>query len=697
MPDQRNYISEGSGPATEIWSVEDFPYTIIDNIEILKPHGNRKNQKRYLNIITAFDIETTNLTDYGQNVMYIWMFQFGPDYTIVGRTWEEFFYFLNHVRYRLKEQVRLVVYVHNLSYEFMYLKGRYYFMPDEVFCTDSRKVLKCSMWDQIEFRCSYFLTNTSLGQFTKQYHVDNIKLSGAEFDYSKVRYPWTPLTDRELQYCINDVKGLVQALQKKLDVTGDNVMTVPLTQTGYVRRKCRQAMKGYNHEQLQDMLPDETVYCLLREAYRGGNTHGNRYYVSEIIENVKSIDIVSSYPAVMLQCDYPMSKFYPVPECTIEDMKSLMYDHHQALLFRICFWDLDLQNIMTGCPYLTRDKCRNIIDGVYDNGRILRASYLETTITDIDLQIILRQYKWSSCNPYDVFTAYYKPLPDMLLDVVRSLYQVKTELKGVSEDDENYFIYMLNKEQLNSVYGMTAQDPVKDSIDFIADAPADQMFKPQDRPLKELLRESNKRAFLSYAWGVWVTCHARARLQEMIDKAEKTGDFIYCDTDSIKYTGELDFSEFNEQRRDECIEKRAYAFDRNGEAHFLGQFESEGCYKKFATLGAKKYVYVDQDDRLHITIAGVNKKEGAEELGCIENFKEGFVFQKAGGTESTFNDNIDMDIEVDGHTLNISDNIVISNSSYTLGITQEFKDLLCGLIKVRYADYDIPGLYKVKR
>ena len=696
MQNLQSFISEEKRNL-RIWTSETFPYSIIDDIDILKPHGLKKNQTRYLNIITAFDIETTNLKEISQNIMYIWMVQFGPDHTIIGRTWEEFFSFLKQCRYRLKENTRLVMYVHNLSYEFMYLKGLYYFMPDEVFCTDSRKILKCSMWNQIEFRCSYYLTNTSLNQFTHQYHVENMKLSGAVFDYSKVRYPWTDLSDYELQYCINDVKGLVQALYKKLAVTGDNIMTVPLTATGYVRRKCRQAMKGYNHLQLQEMLPDEAVYGLLREAYRGGNTHANRYYVGDIVENVKSADIVSSYPAVMLQCLYPMSKFYYVPGCTIEELKDIIFKKKQAAIFRIAFWDLRLKSMMTGCPYLSRDKCRNIENAVFDNGRILKADYLETTVTDIDFKIILNQYQWSSCDIRNVMTAYYGPLPDMLLDVIRSLYQVKTELKGVSEEDDNYFIYILNKEQLNSIYGMTAQDPVKDSIDFISDAPSEEMFRWQDRPLKELLEESNEKAFMSYAWGVWVTCHARARLQEMIDKAEATGSFIYCDTDSVKYLGDLDFSDFNKKRREECIEKRAYAFDRHGEAHFIGQFEDEGTYQKFATLGAKKYVYVDQAGKLHITIAGVEKKKGAEELGKIENFKEGFVFRTAGGTESTYNDNIDINYQVDGHGVHITDNIVISDSSYTLGITQEFKDLLCGLIQVRYADHDIPGFYKLKR
>ena len=113
-------------------------------------------------------------------------------------------------------------------------------------------------------------------------------------------------------------------------------------------------------------------------------------------------------------------------------------------------------------------------------------------------------------------------------------------------------------------------------------------------------------------------------------------------------------------------------------------------------MGAKKYVLEDKDKRLHITIAGVNKKEGGKELGKIENFKEGFVFNKAGGTESVFNDHVDMTIQRDGHDLHITDNVVIRDSSYTLGITAEYRAILDGVMEIKYSDHDIEGLFKVK-
>lgn len=616
--------------------------------------------------------------------MYIWQFQIGPNITIIGRYWKEFFEVLKKIK-RCIGRHYLVIYVHNLSFEFQFLKGQYAFDPDEVFCMESRKVLKADMFDCFEFRCSYLLTNMSLAMFTEQMHVENAKLSG--FDYSKIRYPWTPLSDFEVRYCINDVQGLVQALTRFLAVEHDTVKTIPLTSTGFVRRDCRAAMETFNHKQLKAMMPSPELYLLLREAFRGGNTHANRWYAGDILEHVKSVDRVSSYPDVMLNCPFPFTPFHKEPD-GVKSLVSLL-NHDFAIVFRCCFHDLHLTDrFRSGAPYLSRDKCRNIIGGQFDNGRILKAQYLETTITDIDFQIIQDMYSWSAFDAWDIQAATYKPLPECLKDVIRKYYDNKTALKGLPEHED---LYIKSKNKLNACYGMTAQDPVKDTVKLI-----NNHYVMTDEPLENLLKASNNKAFLPYQIGVWVTAWARYRLQEVIDIAGI--NFVYCDTDSVKYLGDIDITAYNEQRIHDSIKNKAYATDRKGITHYMGVFESEtgpDGYDRFKTLGAKKYVY-EEDGQLHITIAGVAKKDGAEELGSIENFKEGFTFIKAGGTESIFNDDVDMLLDIDGHQIRITDNIVIEPSTYTLGLTAEYLAILQGCIDIKYSDHDIPGYYHNK-
>ena len=675
-----------------IIKADEFDFNILSQIGVIHRNKRKKGSKDYLNIVTAFDIETTRLSDIEQSVMYIWQYQFGSDLTIIGRNWSEWFKLLEGIAEHIKDIATLVIYVHNLSYEFQFLKGQYDFKSDEVFATEPRKVLKCTMFECIEYRCSYMLTNMSLDKFLKKYNVENKKLT---YDYNKKRYPWTKLTDDEIAYCINDVKGLVQALYKQLESDDDNLATIPLTATGYVRRDVKLAMKSYNHLQLKEMLPSVKVYKALREAFRGGDTLSNRWNTEEIIENVKSVDIVSSYPASMLMCKYPMSRFILENP---DNFYKLYKNKNKALLFKVIFIGLDLRSNLEGHAYLSRDKCRDIEGGVYCNGRILRANYLETTITDVDYSIIEKRYKWVEMYVFKLWSSNYSMLPLQLRNTIINYYKVKTELKGAKEDTDEYLFYMKNKEKLNSCYGMSVE-AIKDELEFI-----DGQFVYQDKPLKDLVNKHNKRAFLSYAWGVWTTCWSRKRLADGIDIVTKNGtepfNFIYSDTDSIKYVGDVDFSEYNNTVEQEAIKHNAYASDDKGVVHFMGVYEDEG-YKlpnRFKTMGAKKYVLEDENKKLHITIAGVNKHLGGEELGKLENFKEGFIFNKAGGTESVFNDNVDMYyLTLEGKRLHITDNLVIRDSTYTLGITAEYKAILAGLVEIKYSDHDIAGLYKVKR
>ena len=180
------------------------------------PGGTQNRKLHYKDIIAAFDIETTRLTEIEQSIMYVWQLQLDGVGTIIGRTWNELLTLLKQFRDELQKET-LCIFVHNLSYEFQFLQAIYNFQEDEVFAVDSRKVLKCTMWDgAIEFRCSYLHSNMSLDQYTKKMGVEHAKLSGADFDYSIRRYPWTPLTDAEIAYCTHDVLGLVEAIKKEI-------------------------------------------------------------------------------------------------------------------------------------------------------------------------------------------------------------------------------------------------------------------------------------------------------------------------------------------------------------------------------------------------------------------------------------------------------------------------------------------------
>ena len=433
-----------------IYTSQAFPISVIRQAgDQTRPKGNQKTKERrtYKNLICAFDIETTRIPEIEQSFMYIWQMQI-ESVTIIGRTWTEFLRMMRRIADDLADDTYIVIWVHNLSYEFQFLRGIYPFRPDEVFAVDSRKLLRCDMMDHFEFRCSYLQTNMSLGEFTHKMGVEAEKLSGKEFDYSKFRTPQTFLTPREIEYCVNDVKGLVQALKKEMEIDKDNLYSIPRTSTGYVRREAKQAMRKFNHQWLKDMLPDMEVYELLREAFRGGNTHANRYYAGKVLRNVYSADRSSSYPDCQVNDIFPMGAWRKELECTIDRLVDLCKNHRRAVLVKFAVWGVTLRDKSWGCPYLARAKCYDVSGGEYDNGRILCADHLVTTMTDVDFDIFLSEYDFEDIQIIKMFHARYGQLPKPLTDLTKKYYTDKTALKG----GDNEIYYMKQKNKLNSIY-----------------------------------------------------------------------------------------------------------------------------------------------------------------------------------------------------------------------------------------------------
>ena len=656
-----------------IFSIKDCPFDPASYPDAKKPKGNpkSKNKLKYINAVCAFDIEASTLPG-DQAIMYVWQMQL-EDYTVMGRTWDEFLTYLTELSTQAGDRI-LVFWVHNLSYEFQFLQGIYRFGVDDVFAVQSRKILKCTMLGNIEFRCSYLQTNMSLDVFTRKMGCEVRKLTGT-FDYSKIRYPDTDLSDDEIAYCVNDVKSLVEAIKTEMASDEDNIVTIPLTSTGYVRRQAKKTMRtmyGF-HSWILDQLPAYDLYVVLREAFRGGNTHASRFYSGQILKEVHSIDRSSSYPDVLVNCKFPISRFRYRPALPYEKLVREIRVQNKAAVFRVIFENIHLIDEFYPCPYLSRDKCRNYQKVLCDNGRVLTADHLETTVTDIDMAIIESQYTWDVIQIRDVYTARYGYLPQEFRDLVCYYYKQKTELKGV-EGQEIY--YDKFKAMVNALYGMCAQDPVKDSIVYNPELPDLYCLAGEDP--SELLQRSNRKAFLSYAVGVWVTAHARRELQEMIDLAGL--QFIYADTDSVKYIGDLDYSEYNDRIRQRSISNNAYADDPKGLRHYMGIYEVDADYQEFITLGAKKYAYEYPNGKIGITVAGVGKLKGAKELqdaGGLIRFKEGFVFRAAGGTESIYNDDPEIkQIIREGKSIDITSNVVIKDSEYTLGVTGEYRRLL---------------------
>lgn len=333
------------------------------------------------------------------------------------------------------------------------------------------------------------------------------------------------------------------------------------------------------------------------------------------------------------------------------------------------FTAIELRDPYWGDPLLSLSKCRQVYGYTLDNGRILDAFTLETTITDVDWGMLCEVYRWQDAEILDLWHARYGYLPDPLRNLVIEYYKRKTELKDVAGQE---LMYGLSKALLNSIYGMMAQDVCKRDIVFNG---IDFDLGPED--ISGKLQKQRNRAYSCYSWGVWVTAWARRRLFEGIKIAGY--NFVYCDTDSVKFVDEADFTDFNRQARAASEASGAYATDPAGNTHYMGVYELDGDYEKFRSWGSKKYCYID-NGKLKITVAGVSKSKGAQELaegGGIEAFKPDYVFVKGGGLEAKYNDNIDMWLELPtGGQVHITDNIYLKPSTYTLSDSVRWDTML---------------------
>ena len=651
-----------------------------DHMECKHTRGRKRQTRKvcYFDMPCAFDIETSKVyTDAAgnpQSIMYIWQWQTGYDCTVFGRTWDDYKAFLQALSDAVQSieddtgrQWKVVSWVHNLGHEFQYLAGVFLFGSDDVFASKPRKVLKATC-GPVEYRCSMRHSNQSLDSWSHQLAVPHAKKSG-DLDYTVVRYPWTPLTDTEMGYCVNDVRAVVECIMTEMKRDGDDLYTIPLTRTGYVRRDARKAMYSWGINRVRRLLPTWQQYLDLKDAFRGGDTHANRYYAGVHLSNVHSVDMSSAYPGVQLECKFPMSPLREIPP-SVRNLYIHMR-HKHACLAVLYIEGLEQKDKSWGMPYIPLAKCRHAHDYINDNGRLLSCESLEITVTDIDMRIIAKEYKWRGMKVLRLYTARYDYLPKPFRDVIEGYYVKKTTLKGV---DGQELYYMKSKNDLNSCYGMTAQDPLQlDTIFF-----AGEWTNSTDDP-ESVYNTSREHAFLPYQWAVWTTAHTRARLKVAQWAAGER--CVYCDTDSVKYIGSIDLDKYNTAIRKRAEEMGAFADDPKGKRHYMGVYEQERDYAEFMTWGAKKYATTYKTGGpITTTIAGVRKSRGGLELalwGGFDAFRPGFTFCAASGNLVLYNDHPSIkEITVDGRTLPITRNLAICDNTYTLGITSEYAGLL---------------------
>lgn len=581
--------------------------------------GKKVNKTHYINnVFLALDIETTSYrTKEGDKRATCYL---------IGVSYNDNFVFFRHYcqlvaflkmlskKYNLNSKRRIVVYIHNLSFEFHFLAK--WLDIDNVFASEKRDLYYFTTTSGFEFRDSLKLSQCKLEKVAEDLKSIKIKKLVGDLDYSLIRHSLTEITSEELEYLKNDCLIVYYYIKEQLEDLNTDLAHIPLTKTGIVRNFCKNILlKNNNYKKLMKTLTISGVneYNALRRAFQGGFTHANALNSGINHYNVKSYDFTSSYPAVMLLEKYPLSRSTYKDKATIEDIEEL--SKFNCLVFDIEF--KNLQNNFIYDDYFSKSKCQ--IQGYYreNNGRIECADYLKSTITNIDFDIIKKMYVWDNIKITNIYIYRSAFLPKEFKDIILTMYEKKTTLKGVPDKEIEYLI---NKGMLNSLYGMSVQ--TLENENYILDIEEENILSVGDNEsLENIINDynNNDSRFLYYPWGVFITAYARKNLFSAILNIQE--DYIYTDTDSIKFSNYEQHKQYFDNYNYNIIEKIKNVCEKQnldihkfmpktikGVEKIIGQWDSDGDYKIFKTCGAKRYMDTDQNNELSLTVAGLNKK-----------------------------------------------------------------------------------------
>ena len=212
---------------------------------------------------------------------------------------------------------------------------------------------------------------------------------------------------------------------------------------------------------------------------------------------------------------------------------------------------------------------------------------------------------------------------------------------------------------------------------------------------------------------MWVTAYARRNLFTGI--TEFGQDYIYSDTDSIKIINAGKHADYIRRYNRAIQAKLSYAMKRHGlpadavrpktidgDIKPLGVWDFDGHYRRFKTLGAKRYMTEYSNDprnkskrnEISITVSGLNKrtcvpylKTQAQKLGIdifdLFNDNMNVPAEYTGKMTHTYIDEPKTGMIIDylGNTAEFTElsGVHLENAPYSLSISLEYARYILGL------------------
>lgn len=649
--------------------------------EIKWPICTFKDQQRNHKIIkwcTNYICLDTETAHKGNTIgwVYQWAVKFGGLY-VYGRKPSEIIEFMQQMaeHYHLGAKKKMIIYIHNASYDLQYLKMflRGFDPTADFLAIDAHTILQC---DLLGFRiiCSYKLTNLSLNALAAKYAINYSKAVG-EIDYNIVRYQDQELTPADWFYMFSDVAAQDDGIKGYLKMQGYNyAYQAPITSTGFVRTNCRKAAKAadYWREEFEQGRLSLEQYNLCRQCFMGGVCIASFAYNNKTVrsDKLRHKDFTSSYPARQLLNYFPIGAPSWYGDVDDEDELNGLLDNY-CCIFVLTIDNVHIKKGVTA-PCIPSSKCIHKENELKVNGKIVSADTLSIVVCELDYKWIIKQYDFDSMDIDKMLIFERGEVPDWMKKEVLDYFRNKCTLKDVDE-----LLYNKSKNMLNGIYGMTATAIIREIFKMDDEWQLHKKDQDEDQQQTSLNKYYNSyNNFMPYQFAIWTTAHARDALYTMIEVVGYE-NFLYCDTDSVFYIETPKNKKAMEKYAQECRElaRSAGAFVDD---KYLGEPTDEPPIKAFRAIHAKCYAMEEWDKKaddyqLKVAIAGIPKsaikwikgkpveKTNAEELGNIDNLKDGFVFKHCGGTRCVYNEEPIKNAMIDGHKTEYASSAIIEN------------------------------------
>lgn len=701
-----SYVKTRNGrQAIKAYTPQEMSFPVLTFKDLQKNHKITKYATKYI----CLDTETSHITNTCAWV-YQWAAKLGGLY-VYGRKPSEIIDFMQRVaeHYELTDEKKIILYIHNASYDLQYLKLflRQYDPSADFLAIDNHSILQC---DVVGFRiiCSYKLTNLSLAALSENYATNYTKAVG-EIDYNVIRYQDSELTPADWFYMFSDVASQDEGIQGYLKMQGYRyAFKAPITSTGFVRANCRKAAKNDEtwRSTFLEMRLGIEEYALCRQCFMGGVCIASFKYAGQTVRStlLRHKDFTSSYPARQLLNYMPAGapSWYGDVESE-QELESVCAEY--CAIFVLTLDNVHIKKGVTA-PCIPSSKCIHKENELKLNGKIVSADTLTIVCCELDYKWIKRQYIFESLAVDKMLIFERGEMPMWLKHEVFEYFKNKCTLKN-ADDEASILLYGKSKNMLNGIYGMTATAIIRDIFEMDGDWKLHKKETTDDddeNALNKYYRSYNN--FMPYQYAIWTTAHARDALYTMI---EATGDndgiddyvndvydltdtyknFLYCDTDSVFYIE----TKKNKARMDayaaECRQRArdagAYVDDK-----YLGEPTDEPKITAFRAIHSKCYAMREWNKKrkkyeLNVVIAGIPKsatkwingkpvkKTNAQELGKIDNLADDFKFSHCGGTRCVYYERPIETVNINGHMTELASSAVIENIEKVISDTMYTK------------------------